>query len=953
EERERVDKELAKIRAAFDKPSKDLKTHAQRKYMWKIMYMYILGYSVDIGHIQCVDLIRSQKFAEKQVGYVAVSLLLIEHTEMLRLCIQTIKNDLASPNEVFQSLALTCIANVGGVEFAEALTSDVQRLLVSGTSLAFVRKKAALCLLRLLRQYPDNLPPAELAPDIIRLAEQKNIGVVTSVVSLLTGLATYDTATYTNVVPLVVRLLATLIVDRQCNKEYIYYRTPDPWLQIKLLRLLQFFPPPLSDKITLDKLQNILDTILGKTEVTQSVNKNHADHAILFEAMNVIIHLNLHDLDILHERAVNKLLHFISVKESNIRYLGLDTMSRLAKLPKTHRTIKRHLRTIQFSLDDSDISIRKRALDLLYSICDSSNVEEILEHLLKYLSKAEYQMREDMVLKIAILAEKFATNMEWYINIVLQLLTIAGDFVAEDVWHRVIQIVTNDESLQKYAAEMVFKNLQNPPVHESLLKTGGYILGEFGHLLDTDGKQQFEVLHKHFQSSTIVTKALLLSTYMKFANLYEDLAPTIVTIFQSFRTSVDTELQQRAIEYDAMASYQNQSLISGVWDAMPDFPERESNLMKIVRKKEGAGVGRDVQSDTDNDTVTTKGVDGNKEEAEAEEEAEEGEPKPEAKNTTTRRSDEGIGYNIQSNANKDSTSSKPTPGGQSQQQQQHQQSDILDLFGMGGDDFGVLAVTTPNPSTKSNKIKELKQERKLWRKLFMLHSALLYEDSMLQIGIKSQIESETGVMRVILFYGNKSNSPIEAVSMDVKKVEGVELEISPTEPFDIDAQQQMQQKCRVSLLQPPAAVPSALISFTCKGEQYRIEAQFPAIVTKFFSAYPIEASQFRQRWEQVPKEEKQVIRITGDSVSSSDLKKILSDSLSIGLIEGIDKNPDNSVGCSRLTFATKKQGKNITFPVLLRVEFNEPKQALRVTARTPHEAATKAVIQALQCIFEN
>ncbi|ETO31381.1 hypothetical protein RFI_05740, partial [Reticulomyxa filosa] len=586
EERERVDKELAKIRAAFDKPAKDLKGYAQRKYMWKIMYIYILGYTVDFGHMQCVDLIRSQKFAEKQVGYVGVSLLLIEYTEMLRLCIQTIKNDLSSQNEVFQALALTCIANVGGVEFAEALTSDVQQLLVSGSSLAMVRKKAALCLLRLLRQYPDNLPPAEMAPDIVRLAEQKNIGVVTSLLSLLTGLATYDNANYKGVVPLAIKLLHTLAIDRQCAKEYIYYRTPDPWLQIKLLRILQYYPP-LDDKTSLDKLQEILDRIVTKTEVTQSVNKNHADHAILFEAMNVIIHLNLHGQKMLHERAIHKLLHFINVKEGNIRYLGLDALARLARIGDTHPTIKRHLRTIQFSLDDNDISIRKRALDLLYSICDETNVQEILDHLLHYLSKAEYAMREEMVLKIAILAEKFATDMKWYINIVLQLITVAGDFVTEDVWHRVVQIVTNNEDLQKYAAQKVYENLQNPPVHESLLKVAGYILGEFGHMLDSTGMDQFNALNKHFQSATINTKALLLSTYMKFVNMYEDLASTIVPIFKNFKTSIDCEIQQRAVEYEVMTSYENQELISQVWDAMPDFPERESNLMKIIRKREG------------------------------------------------------------------------------------------------------------------------------------------------------------------------------------------------------------------------------------------------------------------------------------------------------------------------------------------------------------------------------
>jgi AP-2 complex subunit alpha len=64
-------------------------------------------------------------------GYVACTLMLNEQNDILRLIIQSVKNDLNSANENTQCLALTCIANVGGEEFAESLVGDVQRLLVS------------------------------------------------------------------------------------------------------------------------------------------------------------------------------------------------------------------------------------------------------------------------------------------------------------------------------------------------------------------------------------------------------------------------------------------------------------------------------------------------------------------------------------------------------------------------------------------------------------------------------------------------------------------------------------------------------------------------------------------------------------------------------------------------------------------------------------------------------
>jgi len=41
-------------------------------------------------------------------------------------------------------------------------------------------------------------------------------------------------------------------------------------------------------------------------------------------------------------------------------------------------------------------------------------------------------------LKTAILAEKFADDMQWYVDVVVQLVSIAGDFVTEDIWFRII-----------------------------------------------------------------------------------------------------------------------------------------------------------------------------------------------------------------------------------------------------------------------------------------------------------------------------------------------------------------------------------------------------------------------------------------------------------------------------------------------------------------------------------
>ena len=58
---------------------------------------------------------------------------------------------------------------------------------------------------------------------------------------------------------------------------------------------------------------------------------------------------------------------------------------------------------------------------------------------------------------MAILAEKYAVDYTWYVDIILNLIRIAGDFVSEEVWYRVIQIVINRDDVQGYAAKTVFE----------------------------------------------------------------------------------------------------------------------------------------------------------------------------------------------------------------------------------------------------------------------------------------------------------------------------------------------------------------------------------------------------------------------------------------------------------------------------------------------------------------
>ena len=73
--------------------------------------------------------------------------------------------------------------------------------------------------------------------------------------------------------------------DGDIPPEYIYYKVPNPWMQVKLLRLLQYYPPPGellllpygrelietdNDKI-IDMLHDILQAIIDSCQETPRV----------------------------------------------------------------------------------------------------------------------------------------------------------------------------------------------------------------------------------------------------------------------------------------------------------------------------------------------------------------------------------------------------------------------------------------------------------------------------------------------------------------------------------------------------------------------------------------------------------------------------------------------------------------------------------------------------------
>ena len=73
-------------------------------------------------------------------------------------------------------------------------------------------------------------------------------------------------------------------------------------------------------------------------------------------------------------------------------------MCLLATSEFSHDAVKKHQETVITALKtERDVSVRQRAVDLLYAMCDRSNAEEIVSEMLSYLETADYSIREEMV----------------------------------------------------------------------------------------------------------------------------------------------------------------------------------------------------------------------------------------------------------------------------------------------------------------------------------------------------------------------------------------------------------------------------------------------------------------------------------------------------------------------------------------------------------------------------
>ncbi|KAI5306272.1 clathrin associated protein complex large subunit, partial [Ascosphaera pollenicola] len=615
DERSVVQKESAAIRASF-REEHHTDSNLRRNNVAKLLYLFTLGERTHFGQIECLKLLASPRFADKRLGYLGTMLLLDENQEVLTLVTNSLKNDLNHSNQYVVGLALCTLGNITSVEMARDLFPEIESLV--STANPYIRRKAALCAMKICRKVPDL--QEHFVDKIKALLSDRNHGVLLCGLTVAIEFCLADeeegsTEVINQFRPLVPALVKALrsLTTAGYSPEHDVSGITDPFVQVKILRFFRVLGH--GDSKTSEAINDILAQVATNTEASKNVG-----NAILYEAVLTILDIEADSG--LRVLGVNILGKFLSNKDNNIRYVALNTLNKVVAVEPN--AVQRHRNTILECLRDADISIRRRALDLSFTLINESNVRPLVRELLAFLEVADNEFKQSMTTQIGIAADRFAPTKRWHVDTMLRVLTLAGAYVREQILSSFVRLIATTPELQTYSVQKLYAALKEDISQEGLTLAASWVIGEYGDLLLKAGQNEGEELAAKVQESDIVDlfTNILNSTYatqlvveyittsaMKMTTRMTEPAQIerLRRLLSLRTTDLDVEIQQRAVEYTNLFGYD--SIRFGVLERMP-APEirEEQRVLGAAATGTGMGSGRKVGRQLNNKTGRKQAV---------------------------------------------------------------------------------------------------------------------------------------------------------------------------------------------------------------------------------------------------------------------------------------------------------------------------------------------------------
>mmetsp|Transcript_20671 Transcript_20671/g.33376 ORF Transcript_20671/g.33376 Transcript_20671/m.33376 type:complete len:828 (+) Transcript_20671:132-2615(+) len=573
EERAVIARECALIRTAF----KENDNNFRHRNVAKLLFIHMMGYPTHFAQMECLKLIASSKFPEKRVGYLGLTQLLDENTEVLMLVTNSIKNDMGPENNQYvNGLALCALGNIASQEMCRALAREVEKLM-SNTN-PYVRKKAALCAMRIVRKVDDI--EDKFNHRVGALLEDRNHGVLIAGCSLLTHLLETNpdyVRDFRRHVGALIRALRQLVTSGYTNAaEYDISGITDPFLQAKILRLLRILGT--NSVEASDDMNDILAQVATNTEGTKNTG-----NAILYECVLTIMSIEAESG--LRVLGINILGRFLLSRDNNIRYVALATLQRVVNVDV--KAVQRHRATIIDCLKDADISIRKRALDVAYALVNEENIKNMTKELLNYLLVADTDFKEELCSRICMAVGKYSPSRRWQIDTLIKVMCLGGNFLKDIEREKFCRVVASTAELHSYTVIKLYFNMKETLSQEALVHVGVWCLGEFGDHLVSGRAVGPDNQPIHVSPADVVdlltdvvrkppnpekahiTHSLVAAALIKLVTRCPSEFERIRKCLRRFECSLHADLQQRSCEFLELLEAEWDSSRTGILDRMP------------------------------------------------------------------------------------------------------------------------------------------------------------------------------------------------------------------------------------------------------------------------------------------------------------------------------------------------------------------------------------------------
>lgn len=522
-----------------------------------------------------------------------------------------IHSDLNHSNQYVVGLALCTLGNIASIEMSRDLFPEIETLL--STANPYIRRKAALCAMRICRKVPDL--QEHFVEKAKLLLSDRNHGVLLCGLTLVTSMCEAEdmeedaTEMFRPLVGGLVRTLKGLASSGYAPEHDVTGIT-DPFLQVKILRLLRVLGR--GDPRTSEQINDILAQVATNTDSSKNVG-----NSILYESVLTILDIEADSG--LRVLGVNILGKFLSNKDNNIRYVALNTLIKVVAVEPN--AVQRHRNTILECLRDPDISIRRRALDLSFTLINEGNVRVLIRELLAFLEVADTEFKPIMTSQIGVAADRFAPNKRWHIDTMLRVLKLAGNFVKEQILSSFVRLIATTPDLQTYSVRKLYAGLKDDITQEGLTLAGTWVIGEYGDALLRGGQYEEEELVQPVKeqdivdlfttilsssyASQIVTEYIVTSAMKLTTRLNDPAQIDRIRRLLSERTSdLNIEIQQRAVEYGNLFSYDE--IRRGVLERMPPPEIREEQRVlgeATPKQKKAAAKAKKPSKQTEQDLL--------------------------------------------------------------------------------------------------------------------------------------------------------------------------------------------------------------------------------------------------------------------------------------------------------------------------------------------------------------